>query len=229
MTVAVRKANATQRPASLPEPRTVADLVSDPQNRRKRTPRNLAMIVDSLRDVGAARSIVIDEDNVVRAGNGVMEGAAAAGITKLHVVDVDGDTLVAVRRRGLTDTQKRNLAIYDNRTAELAEWDVAQLQADHDAGLDLRPFWTPEEEAALASAAAAASVTGMAGEPAAAADVTEPAAAEHQSFSCPLTVTQERTVRAALRLARVVFEVTTTGDALTAALAAWTESQGKPT
>jgi DNA modification methylase len=107
------------------------------------------MVSDALREVGAARSIVIDEDNVILAGNGVSEAAAEAGITRVQVVDVDGSTLVAVRRRGLTAEQKRALAIYDNRTGELATWDFEQLQADVDAGLSLQPFWTEAEQAAL--------------------------------------------------------------------------------
>ena len=77
----------------------IKDLVPDPANRRSHNPRNVGMIVDALQQVGAARSIVIDEDNVVQAGNGVVEAAAEAGITKVQVVDVDGSTLVAVRRR----------------------------------------------------------------------------------------------------------------------------------
>ena len=54
---------------------------------------------------------------------GVTEAAAEAGITKLRVIDASGDELIAVRRSGLTDAQKRALAIYDNRTAELATWE----------------------------------------------------------------------------------------------------------
>jgi hypothetical protein len=61
------------------------------------------------------------------------------------VVDAEGDTIVAVRRRGLTAEQKRELAIYDNRTAELAEWNLEQVRADIDAGLDLLPFFTDAE------------------------------------------------------------------------------------
>lgn len=107
------------------------------------------MVVDALQQVGAARSIVIDENNVVLAGNGVTEAAAEAGITKVQVVDVDGETLVAVRRKGLTAEQKRALAIYDNRTAELAEWNAEQLKADVDAGLSLQPWFSEKEAAKL--------------------------------------------------------------------------------
>jgi DNA modification methylase len=130
-------------------PTHVKDLVPDPENRRTHNPRNLGMVVDALHQVGAARSIVIDEDNVILAGNGVTEAAAEAGITKVQVIDVDGETLVAVRRSGLTPEQKRALAIYDNRTAELAEWNAEQLQADVANGLSLQPWFSEDEASAL--------------------------------------------------------------------------------
>ena len=107
------------------------------------------MIVDALQQVGAARSIVIDERNEVLAGNGVVQAAAAAGITRVRVIDAPGDTLIAVRRRGLTAAQKRDLALYDNRTGELAEWNAPQLEADLQAGVDLTPFFTDKELASL--------------------------------------------------------------------------------
>jgi DNA modification methylase len=130
-------------------PQHIKDLVPDGANRRAHNPRNIGMVVDALQHVGAARSIVIDEDNVILAGNGVTEAAAEAGITKVRVIEAAGDELIAVRRSGLTDEQKRALAIYDNRTGELATWNLEQLAADVKAGLSLQPFWTPEEEAAL--------------------------------------------------------------------------------
>src|SRR6516164_3118486 len=85
----------------------LAYLHSDPKNRRAHTPRNLTMIVDALKQVGAARSIVIDEDDVILAGNGVIAAAPDAGITKLRVIEADGQEIIAVRRRGLTPEQKR--------------------------------------------------------------------------------------------------------------------------
>lgn len=130
----------------------IRDLVPDPKNRRKHNPRNIGMVVDALHRVGAARSIVIDEDNVILAGNGVTEAAAEAGITKVRVIDVAGDELVAVRRIGLSDSQKRDLAIADNRTAELAEWNAEQLSEDMAAGLTMEPWFTDEELARLVQA-----------------------------------------------------------------------------
>jgi DNA modification methylase len=128
---------------------SLAALVADPLNRRKHNARNLAMVAESLAAVGAARSIVIDEDNVIIAGNGVTAAAASAGISRVRVVEADGDELIAVRRRNLTPEQKRALAMYDNRAAELAEWHVEQLSADRAAGLDLQPWFSAAELAAL--------------------------------------------------------------------------------
>jgi DNA modification methylase len=100
------------------------DLKPDPDNARAHNPRNVGMIESALNEVGAARSIVVDEDGVILAGNATVEAAAAAGIERVVFVDADGETIVAVRRRNLTPEQKRRLALYDNRTAELATWDL---------------------------------------------------------------------------------------------------------
>jgi DNA modification methylase len=135
-----------------PQPTTLAALTADPQNRRTHNDANLALIAASLKDVGAARSIVIDEDNVILAGNGVTQAAQQAGLKKLRVIEATGNEIIAVRRRGLTDAQKRALALYDNRTAELATWNVEQLLADQTAGLDLGAWWTDAELAALLNA-----------------------------------------------------------------------------
>jgi hypothetical protein len=110
----------------------IADLNPDPKNARKHTPRNIGMIATSLQEVGAARSIVIDEDNNILAGNGTIEAAAQVGITKMQIVDTDGETIVAVRRSGLNKKQKKRLALFDNRTAETAEWDKDVLQSIYD-------------------------------------------------------------------------------------------------
>lgn len=123
----------------------IADLKPDSRNARKHNQRNLNMIVDALHKVGAARSIVIDENGVILAGNGVVEAAADAGIERVQVVDADGETIIAVRRTGLTDEQKRKLAYYDNRTAEVAEWDAKQIAADLEAGFSFEGIFSEQE------------------------------------------------------------------------------------
>jgi len=132
----------------------ISILRSDPHNRRKHNPRNVGMIVDALHQVGAARSIVIDEDNTILAGNATIEAAAQAGIEKLQVVEADGQTIIAVRRRGLNAEQKRRLALYDNQTAAIAEWDAEQIAADLQEGLDFKDIFSEVELQDLLSKAA---------------------------------------------------------------------------
>jgi DNA modification methylase len=143
----MRGKGATRRPIATV--RHVSDLVPDPENRRKHNPRNIGMVVDALQQVGAARSIVIDENNVILAGNGVTEAAGQAGITKVRVVEAKGDEIIAVRRSGLSAEQKRSLAIFDNRAGELAEWNPEQLRADQEAGFTLAPWFSAAEVSAL--------------------------------------------------------------------------------
>jgi hypothetical protein len=159
VTLAKRKAKGQRRAKrAVQRPTTVAGLLPDPANRRTHNARNVDMIRDSLQAVGAARSIVIDERNEVLAGNGVLEAAQQTGISKVKVVDADGDTIIAVRRTGLTAAQKRDLALYDNRTAELAEWNLEQLEADVMQGADLAPFFSDQELEALLHPSAAGTV-----------------------------------------------------------------------
>ena len=127
----------------------IGDLKPDPKNARKHNPRNIGMIERALGEVGAARSIVVDEDGNVLAGNGVIEAAANAGIERVRVIDADGNEIIAVRRSGLTPEQKKKLAYYDNRTAEIADWDVEQIMTDVGAGLDLSAMFTDVELAGL--------------------------------------------------------------------------------
>jgi len=121
---------------------TIADLKPDPKNARRHNSRNIGMIVDSLQKVGAARSIVIDQDNVILAGNGVIEAAAEAGIERVRIIEADGNEIIAVRRSGLTDEQKLKLSVFDNRTSELAEWNTDVLA---DLNLDLGEFFFDSE------------------------------------------------------------------------------------
>ena len=123
---------------------SIKDLKSDHKNARKRTDRSAKLIAESLQRYGAARSIVIDEDGRILAGNGTVEGAKAAGINKLRVIEADGDELIAVRRAGLTEDEKVGLALADNRSSDLSEWDnemLRQLSEEH----DLTPWFEDDE------------------------------------------------------------------------------------
>lgn len=132
----------------------IKDLIPDPENLRAHNPRNIGVIVDALHEVGAARSIVIDENNQILAGNGTIEAAGQAGIERLRVIEADGNEIIAVRRRNLTPEGKKRLSIYDNRAAELAEWNVdalAQIAKDRPEVLE-KMFYSGELDALIAAA-----------------------------------------------------------------------------
>lgn len=125
-------------------PKSLKDLRQDPQNARRHTERNLAMIGASLDQVGAGRSIVIDETATILAGNATQRQALERGM-KLKVIDADRDTVIAVRRTDLTAEQKTALALYDNRASDLSEWSAEALTAAVRDGADLSDFFSPEE------------------------------------------------------------------------------------
>lgn len=127
---------------------TIKDLKPDHRNARRRTDRSASLIQESLQRFGAARSIVIDEEGRVLAGNGTVEGAKAAGIEKVRIIEASGDELVAVRRSGLTEEQKIGLALADNRSSDLSEWDALMLE-QLAAEQDLAPWFEADELAAL--------------------------------------------------------------------------------
>ena len=100
------------RPMAVP----LSSLVPDPHNARKHDKRNLKAIADSLRENGQVKPIVVTDAGVVVAGNGTVQAAKSLGWTSLAVVVFRG-----------TPEQARRFAIQDNRSAELAEWDDAEL------------------------------------------------------------------------------------------------------
>ena len=123
---------------------SINNLKSDHKNARKRTDRSATLIAESLKRYGAARSIVIDEDGRILAGNGTVEGAKKAGIDKVRIIEAEGDELIAVRRTGLTEDEKVGLALADNRSSDLSEWDqdmLRQLSEEH----DITPWFEDDE------------------------------------------------------------------------------------
>jgi DNA modification methylase len=133
-------------------PRTLGDLVPDPRNANRGTERGRKALDRSLRELGAGRSIVIDREGRIIAGNKTAEAARILGMP-LRVIRTSGDHLIAIQRCDLdllTDVRARQLAISDNRVGELGlDWDIDLLRQFHDDGFDLSPHWTDEEFAAL--------------------------------------------------------------------------------
>lgn len=103
----------------------------DSRNYRKHNDRNKDLIRKSLNECGAGRSIVIDNDNEIIAGNGIYEQAKELGI-KTKIIETDGSELVVVKRTDLNreDEKRRKLAIMDNSTSDSSEFDVELLKVD---------------------------------------------------------------------------------------------------
>lgn len=130
---------------------SINSLKSDHKNARKRTDRSSELIKESLQRYGAARSIVIDEENRILAGNGTVEGAKAAGISNIRVIETEGDEIIAVRRTGLSEEQKVGLALADNRTSDLSTWDQEMLNRLSDEH-DISPWFSDADLTGLAEA-----------------------------------------------------------------------------
>jgi hypothetical protein len=128
----------------------IAQLILDAKNANKGTKRGRQLLGKSLEKYGAARSVVVDRNNRVIAGNKTVEAARAAGMKSISVIETDGSSLVAVQRGDLDlkrDKKARELAIADNRVGEIdLEWNPEVL-ASLDA--DLAQFWNENELNAL--------------------------------------------------------------------------------
>lgn len=112
----------------------------DQNNYRIHSAENKQLIKKSLEDCGAGRSILIDNENEIIAGNGVYEQAKKLGIP-VRVIETKGDELIAVKRTDLkTEDQKRKvLAVMDNTTSDSSEFDIEKLENDF-GGIELLDF-----------------------------------------------------------------------------------------
>ena len=114
----------------------LADIRLDEKNANRGTKRGREFIEGSLKKYGLGRSILLDKDGNVIAGNKTLEAFRAAGGKEIIVVGSKGDALIAVQREDLTiDSRKgRSLAIADNRASEIdLDWHPEML-----ASLDLK-------------------------------------------------------------------------------------------
>lgn len=107
----------------------------DKRNYRLHNDENKRVINKSLKELGAGRSIVIDKDGEIIAGNGVYEQAKKLGI-KTKIVETDGSELVVVKRTDLAtgDDKRKKLALADNAASDTSEWADELLRED----------WTPD-------------------------------------------------------------------------------------
>ena len=110
----------------------IEELIQDDHNFNKGTDQGKQIMERSFQELGAGRSILIDKDGKIIAGNKSQKAALAAGIKKVRVIETTGDELVAVKRVdiNLDSAEGRRLAYLDNLSNQVnLEWDKAELEA----------------------------------------------------------------------------------------------------
>lgn len=103
----------------------------DKRNYRRHDEKNKRVIRKSLEELGAGRSVVIDKEGALIAGNGVYEQAQKLKMP-VRVVETDGSELVVVKRTDLAtgDEKRKRLALADNVASDLSDFDNDLLQED---------------------------------------------------------------------------------------------------
>ena len=110
----------------------IEELVQDDHNLNKGTREGQRLMERSFKELGAGRSILVDKDGRIIAGNKSQKAAMAAGIRKVRVIETQGDELIAVKRTDLSLDSKegRELAYADNLTTQVnLAWD--EIELDH--------------------------------------------------------------------------------------------------
>lgn len=113
----------------------------DDNNANKGTERGKKLLTQSVRELGGGRSVLLDKNGKLIAGNKTFDAAQEVGL-KVRIVQAGRDELVAVQRADLdlndSSGEARRLAYMDNRVGELdLNWDAEQLADDMAAGLEL--------------------------------------------------------------------------------------------
>ena len=105
----------------------------DAHNYRTHDEKNLKLIKKSLKELGAGRSIVIDAEGEIIAGNATYKQAQELGLP-IKVIESDGKSLIVVKRTDLKtqDKKRKKLALADNSTSDKVQWDFDHIAADFD-------------------------------------------------------------------------------------------------
>lgn len=123
----------------------ITQLRHDKKNFNKGTDEGKEMMEKSFKEHGAGRSVLLDKDNNIIAGNKSTSAARKAGIKKVRVIETDGTELIAVKRTDISIDSKegREMALLDNRTAQVnLSWNEVELASisDQFEGFDPSQF-----------------------------------------------------------------------------------------
>lgn len=136
----------------------IENLIPDNLNANKGTEYGQHLIESSMSKFGFGRSVLIDKNNRIIAGNKAIENAGIIGLEDVIIVETTGKQIVAVKRMDidLNTTQGRELAIADNATAKAnIAWDQENIaKITEEWGVDVEDWGiTVDEPPAPASEA----------------------------------------------------------------------------
>lgn len=112
----------------------MGEIKLDAHNYRIHDEKNLKLIKRSLKKLGAGRSILIDADGVIIAGNATYKTAQELGIP-VETIPIDGSKVVALQRTDLhtQDKERKEMALMDNTTSANPNYDYGEIQTDFSA------------------------------------------------------------------------------------------------
>lgn len=128
----------------------ITELVQDQKNANKGSDRGKEMLEESVRRNGVGRSLLVDKDLEIIAGNKTQQELIDAGIDEVILIETDGKVAVAVQRTDLdltTDPAARRLAIADNRVGEIdLVWNPEVLiDIANETPEAITGFWSADE------------------------------------------------------------------------------------
>ena len=110
----------------------IDSLRQDTHNFNRGTEEGQQLMERSFKELGAGRSILLDREGNIIAGNKSQEAARKAGIKRVRIVETTGDELVAVKRTDIDidSAEGRRMALLDNLTTQVnLAWDPSVIEA----------------------------------------------------------------------------------------------------
>ena len=99
------------------------------ENNPRKNDDAVKAVAESIKQCGYIAPIVVDENNIILAGHTRFKALKMLGKEKISVIQAVG----------LTEDQKKKYRLLDNKTSEIAEWDLDML-AEELEGLDFDGF-----------------------------------------------------------------------------------------
>lgn len=131
----------------------IDSLIYDEHNFNTHTADGMALLEKSVERNGFGRSVLVDKNLNIIAGNGVVEAARKQGKEKIKVVKTTGDELVVVQRTDLDINTKegRDMAYADNAVAAAnLNWNNEELEYARETwGLDTSEWGEAEPQSAV--------------------------------------------------------------------------------